>query len=88
MNDDEARERTARIIEELHAIGRAEAAPPLRDALAHSARDTFLLTLREACDSVLTMIEAIDPATETLLEELRADVDAWLTPRHPPTTPH
>jgi len=85
MNEDEARDRTARIIEELHALGRADEAWHLKRTLAEETRDAFLLALREACDSVLTMIEAIDPATETLLEELRADVDAWLSPPHPPS---
>ena len=86
ISDEEARERTAKIIEELKALGRTDEAWHMHRTLEERASDTFLLALREACETVLTMIEAIDPATETLLEELRADVDAWLTPQHPPVT--
>jgi len=74
--ESEARDRAATLAAELHGLGRSEEARHLRHALAQKTR--------EARESVLGMIEVIDPATETLLEELRADVDAWLTPRHPP----
>jgi hypothetical protein len=42
----------------------------------------LLLALREVCQTALTAIEAIDPATETMLEELRLEIDKRLARRH------
>ena len=86
MTDQDARDRTAQIIAQLRALGRAEEAWELHRALADRIGDALLLALREACDTVLTMIEAFDPETETLLEGLRMDLDAHLTPAHPTPT--
>lgn len=86
MTEEDARERTARIIAQLREAGRVEEAWELHRATADKVGAALLLALREACETVLTMVEALDPATETLLEELRADIDAWLTPEHPPST--
>ena len=36
--------------------------------------------LGEACQVVLTAIEAIDPVCATMVEELRLEVDAWARP--------
>jgi len=83
---DEAREKTERIIRELQELGRHEEAQHLEQALAGKIEDALLLALREACQTVLTAIEAIDPNTEMLLEELRLEIDKRLT-RHPPGTP-
>jgi hypothetical protein len=43
----------------------------LERALATNVADAFLLTLRDACQTVLTAIEAIDPNTEILLEQVQ-----------------
>jgi hypothetical protein len=40
--------------------------------------------LREICQTALTAIEAIDPTTETMLEELRLEVDKRLVRHHTP----
>lgn len=53
------------------------------DKLAHhltirSLERGVLYALRETCNTVLTAIEAIDPVTQTMIEELRLDVDAKL----------
>lgn len=53
------------------------------ESLGTRIADAFPLALREACQIVLTAIEAIDPNTEMLLEQLRAKIDALLTPQHP-----
>ncbi len=53
------------------------------ESLGTRIADAFPLALREACQTVLTAIEAIDPNTEMLLEQLRAKIDALLTPQHP-----
>ena len=72
MTDEDARERTARIIAQLRAQDREEEAWELHRALTDRIGAGLLFALRESC--------------EVLLEELRADIDAWLTPTHPPRT--
>ena len=79
---DAARERTEQIIHQLQEQGRAEEAQHLERALTEKIGDGLLFALREACGTVLTAIEAIDPNTETLLEELRMEIDARLSPHH------
>lgn len=59
------------------------ATPDIEDADGGFA-DALPLTLREACQTVLTAIEAIDPNMEMLLEQLRAKIDHLLTPTHDP----
>jgi hypothetical protein len=79
---DEAREKTERIIRELQELGRHEEAEHLERALSEKIEDALLLALREACQVVLTAIEAIDPNTEMLLEDLRLTIDKHLTRHH------
>jgi hypothetical protein len=86
MTDQDARDRTDQIITQLRALGRTEEAWELHRALTDRIGEALLLALREACETVLTMIEALDPETETLLERLRTDLDARLTPTHPTHT--
>jgi hypothetical protein len=84
---DDAREKTERIIKELQELGRHEEAEHLQVALSEKIEDALLLALREACQVVLTAIEAIDPNTEMLLEELRLEIDKRLTRHHPGDKP-
>jgi hypothetical protein len=42
----------------------------------------LLLALREACETVLTAIEAIDPVSETMIKELRLEVEKHLRFAH------
>jgi len=84
---EDAREKTERIIQELRELDRHEEAEHLELAMSEKIGDALLLALREACQVVLTAIEAIDPNTEMLLEELRLDIDKRLTPHHPGTPP-
>ncbi len=57
----------------------AAAEGPL-EAVGHS----FLHGLRDACQTILTAIEAIDPASGTAIEELRLEVDKRLAPHGVP----
>ena len=84
---DEIREKAEKAIRQLHEIGRPEEAQHLHNALGTQIADAFPLTLREACQTVLTAIEAIDPNTEMLLEQLRGRIDALLTPHHEADAP-
>lgn len=79
---DEIRENAERAIRRLQEIGQPEHARHIERALGSRIADVFPLTLREACQTVLTAIEAIDPNTEMLLEQLRGKIDRLLTPRH------
>ena len=38
----------------------------------------MLFALRAACETVLTAIQAIDPVTQTMIEELRLEVEKRL----------
>ena len=58
-------------------------APDRLDATVASHPGGGLLeALREACQSVLTAIEAIDPASYAAIEELRLDLDRRLNTGH------
>ena|ERR1700712_3107058 len=53
---------------------------PPEDVPAEEAHHGFLHGLRDACQTILTAIEAIDPASGTAIEELRLEVDKRLFP--------
>ncbi len=63
----------------LQAQGHEEHAARLHAALA-GAEDGLMLAVREACQTILTAIEAIDPVTATMVDELRMEVDRRLGP--------
>jgi hypothetical protein len=69
------------VADTLDQRGHAEHAGVLRAALARGHSASILRTaLRDACQVVLTAIEAIDPVCATMVEELRLKVDAWAEP--------
>ena len=93
----EVREQTEDAIRQLREAGHLKEAQQLESALDSGSldaatpdvetessgfADALPLTLREACQTVLTAIEAIDPNMEMLLEQLRAKIDHLLTPTH------
>jgi len=82
---DETTDAAKQLAERLQEKGHHEHASRLRAALAEAKADT-LLTVREACQTILTALEAIDPVSATLVEELRMEVDKRLGPADPP--PH
>jgi hypothetical protein len=71
------------VADALDRRGHAEHAGRLRAALRRGHSITVLRTaLRDACQVVLTAIEAIDPVCATMVEELRLEVDARLAEKH------
>jgi 6-phosphofructokinase 2 len=69
---------------ELERRGHGEHSGTLRAALRHSHAGVALFgAVREACQVVLTAIEAIDPVCATMVEELRLEVDARLLEHRP-----
>ena len=83
MGDDAAR-RTGTLIERLRTQGHPAEADHLAHHLTlHGAERSLLFALREACETVLTAIEAIDPVTQTMIEELRLEVEKHLNPTKP-----
>lgn len=79
---DEVPEKTLKTAQEvadaLAERGHAEHAERLRAALKPGRSGSLLRSaLREACQVVLTAIEAIDPVSATMVEELRVELDAW-----------
>ncbi len=65
-----------KVAETLDQRGHAEHAGTVRAAL--EAGHPLRTALRDACQVVLTAIEAIDPVCATMVEELRLEVDARL----------
>ena len=71
------------VADTLDQRGHVEQAGAVRAAVAHGRTGSRLLAaLREACQVVLTAIEAIDPVSATMVEELRLEVDARLAEKH------
>jgi hypothetical protein len=74
----EPTERTRDLIERLRERGHQAQADHLARQLATGVGRGLLFALREACETVLTAIEAIDPVTQTMIEELRLEVEKRL----------
>jgi hypothetical protein len=70
------------VADALDQRGHAEHAGRFRTALAHGR--PLRTALRDACQVVLTAIEAIDPVSATMVEELRLEVDALLVKKRSP----
>jgi hypothetical protein len=67
------------LIAQLRTKGRhAEADQFARHLPLRTAERGALFALREACETILTVIEAIDPVTQTMIEELRLEVEKHL----------
>jgi|HubBroStandDraft_6_1064221.scaffolds.fasta_scaffold4818432_1 hypothetical protein len=78
---DKTIEAAQQVADTLDQRGHAEHANTLRAALAYTHSGSILRSaLRDACQVVLTAIEAIDPVCATMVEELRLEVDAWAKP--------
>jgi len=80
---DEAREpgeSAERLAARLAAHGHAARARGLHGALARGAERAVLLALDEACQTLLSAVEAFDPETEGMIEELRLSLDRRLRP--------
>ncbi len=63
------------LIARLRERGHHTQADHLASRMAEEAGHGLLFALREACQTVLTAIEAIDPVSQTMIEELRLEVD-------------
>jgi hypothetical protein len=69
-----------RVVDTLQQRGHAPQAHAVRAVLGRSHAGVVLLAaLRDVCQVVLTAIEAIDPVSATMVEELRLEVDKRLT---------
>jgi hypothetical protein len=90
MSDDPDSPATrARLLaERLRAQGHDTQADQIDATLDQHADDgfghSFLHGLRDACQTILTAIEAIDPSSGTAIEELRLEVDKRLMPHGVP----
>ena|SRR5271165_2203592 len=72
-------QQTRDLIERLRERGRQAEADHLdRQLSLHAVERGLLFALREACETILTAIEAIDPVTQTMIEELRLEVESRL----------
>jgi hypothetical protein len=72
-------EQTRALVDQLRQRGHhAEADHLARQLLLHEGEAGLLFALREACETVLTSIEAIDPVSQTMIEVLRLEVEKRL----------
>ena len=72
-------QQTRDLIAQLRQGGHHAQADHLERQLAmHAVERGFLFALRETCETILTAIEAIDPVTQTMIEELRLEVEKRL----------
>jgi len=75
---DETTKRTEALIERLRERRQEGAADRLARTLVHRAESGVLFALRETLEALLTGVEAIDPVTQTMMEELRLEVEKRL----------
>lgn len=76
---DTMRRRARDLIERLRLHGHHEQADRVETQLSfHGLSRGALFALREACETLLTAVEAIDPVTQTMIEELRLEVEKRL----------
>lgn len=71
-------QQTRDLIHRLRERGHHAQADHLAHQLATRVERGLLFALREACETILTAIEAIDPVTQTMIEELRLAVERRL----------
>jgi hypothetical protein len=75
--------RASALAQSLRARGLTDASTRLDETVAaHPTGSGLLEALREACQSVLTAVEAVDPSSYAAIEELRLDVDRRLNTGH------
>jgi hypothetical protein len=78
---DEPQTRARALIDRLRAEGAPHHAEPFATHLATQTGHGLMAALREACETLLTAIEAIDPKTRMMAEELRLSVESHLMPK-------
>lgn len=71
---DETRKQSEALIDRLRKHGHQSAA----ERLARAVESGVVFVLRETLETLLTGVEAIDPVTETMMEELRLEVEKLL----------
>jgi tagatose-1,6-bisphosphate aldolase len=76
----ETNQRIRELVDRLRAEGHYTEAEHLTRHLTQDMGHGVLFALREACETILTAVEAVDPVTQTMIEELRVDIDKWLSP--------
>jgi hypothetical protein len=78
---EDVRQQARQLAKNLEDAGHSEHAAKVHHVLSgNMVEDAFLWALRGVCDTLLTMVEAIDPVSEMTLEGLRSKVDANLAP--------
>jgi len=68
------------LIDRLRQRGQHAAADQFAHHVLQAVERGSLLALRETCETLLTAVEAIDPVTQTMVEELRVAVERRLNP--------
>jgi hypothetical protein len=79
MDDEKAQ--AASLAEQLRAQGHEAHAARFSEPLATKTEHGLMAALREACETFLTAVEAVDPKTRFMAEELRLSVEKRLIPK-------
>jgi len=75
---DETTKQAEALIARLRERRQEGPADRLARTLVHGAEMAVLFALRETLETLLTGVEAIDPVTQTMMEELRLEVEKRL----------
>jgi len=76
---DDPKQKAQDLIARLRESGHhAEADQLARHVKVQAVERGLLFALRETCETLLTALEAIDPVTQTMIEELRLEVEKRL----------
>ncbi len=76
---DDPKQKAQDLVDRLRESGhKAEADQLARHLRAQAVERGLLFALRETCETLLTAIEAIDPVTQTMILELRLEVEKRL----------
>jgi hypothetical protein len=76
---DDPKQKAQDLVERLREGGHhAEAEQLARQLKVQAMERGLLFGLREVCETLLTAVEAIDPVTQTMIEELRLEVEKRL----------
>lgn len=76
---DDPKQKAQHLVDRLRESGHdAEADQLARHLKVQAVERGLLFALRETCETLLTALEAIDPVTQTMIEELRLEVEKRL----------
>ncbi len=71
-------DRASQLSQQLKQSGHHAASADIDATLGKHHGNALLEALRETCQTLLTAVESLDPASYSAIEEMRLDLDRWL----------